>query len=101
MSGSAPARIRFTGSSSFLPDSVRGITGTTSIESGTWRGDSSEASARLMRPASSSSSTTPSRRATNSTSSPMPEALTRPTAGSSSTWTTSESATSSNPSTTV
>ena len=36
----SPRRIRLTGASSFLPVSVRGIPGTTTISSGTWRGDS-------------------------------------------------------------
>ena len=34
-SGGVPARIRFTGTSSFFPDNVRGIDGTASMSSGT------------------------------------------------------------------
>ena len=41
----SPRRIRLTGASSFLPVSVRGIAGTETIVSGTWRGDSSLRSA--------------------------------------------------------
>ena len=44
--------MRFTGTSNFLPDSVRGIAGTAIIASGTWRGDSSRRSAPAMRAAS-------------------------------------------------
>ena len=35
-----PVRIRFRGTSSFLPDSVRGTAGTATMRSGTWRGES-------------------------------------------------------------
>ena len=38
-----------TGTSSFLPDRVRGMAGTASMRSGTWRGDSSDRSAPVMR----------------------------------------------------
>ena len=48
-SGGVPVRMRFTGTSSFLPDSVRGTDGTASISSGTWRGDSSVRSAARIR----------------------------------------------------
>ena len=41
--GGVPVRMRFTGTSSFLPDSVRGTAGATSMASGTWRGDSCDA----------------------------------------------------------
>ena len=51
-----PGRIRLTGTSSFLPDSVRGIAGTASMRSGTWRGDSSTRRAAAMRARRSSSS---------------------------------------------
>ena len=50
-----------TGTSSFLPDSVRGIAGTAWIASGTWRGDSSARRARAIGARSASSSATPSR----------------------------------------
>ena len=52
-----PSRIRLTGSSSFFPVSVRGIAGTTSTESGMWRGESDARSAAAMRARSSSSTT--------------------------------------------
>src|ERR1700730_8222546 len=39
-SGSVPSRILRTGTSSFFPDSVRGMPGTWWISSGTWRGES-------------------------------------------------------------
>ena len=48
--------MRLTGASSFLPVSVRGIAGTATIVSGTWRGESSERSAPAIRARSSSSS---------------------------------------------
>ena len=50
-STAAPRRIRFTGISSFLPDSVRGTASTAITSSGTWRGDSTARnSARDPRP---------------------------------------------------
>src|SRR6185437_5552827 len=65
-----PSRIFRTGTSSFLPDSVRGIPGTRRISFGTCRGDSSARSAALIRPASSPSSSWPSAGTTNKMSSP-------------------------------
>ena len=54
-----PVRIRLTGTSSFLPDSVRGTARTWWISSGTCRGDSAVRSSRPIRPRSASSSSTP------------------------------------------
>ena len=51
---------RLTGTSIFLPLSVRGIAGTATISSGTWRGESCARIAVLIRAFSASSSSTPS-----------------------------------------
>ena len=48
----APVRIRFTGTSSFFPVSVRGIAGTATTVSGACRGESAVRSAPLMRASS-------------------------------------------------
>src|SRR5262249_44806612 len=45
-SGAAPIRIRLTGTSSTLPDSVRGTSAICTISLGTWRG---EQSSRMRR----------------------------------------------------
>src|ERR1022692_883537 len=55
-----PSRIFLTGTSSFLPDSVRGMPGTWWISSGTWRGDSWLRSSARIRAVRSSSSSQPS-----------------------------------------
>ena len=61
-----------TGSSSFFPVSVRGIAGTTSTESGMWRGESDARSAAAMRARSSSSTIASAAGTTNRISSPAP-----------------------------
>lgn len=55
-----PCRILRTGTSSFLPDSVRGMPGTSLISSGTCRGDSADRIRRRSSPTSSSVSSAPS-----------------------------------------
>ena len=92
-SSGVPVRMRFTGTSSFLPDRVRGTAPTWKTSSGTCRGDSAVRNSRASRFRSSASSSTPSASTTNSSRSPGPPAA-------SSRWTTTESATSSSPSTT-
>ena len=61
-SAGSPRRIRLTGASSFLPVSVRGIAGTDTIVSGTWRGESSPRSALAIRSRNASSSIDAGRR---------------------------------------
>ena len=55
-SGGVPVRIRFTGTSSTLPASVRGTSAISKTASGTWRGEQSSRIRRLISPVSSSSS---------------------------------------------
>ena len=55
----APVRMRFTGTSSFLPVSVRGIAGTATIVSGACLGEREVRNAPAMRFRSSSSSSSP------------------------------------------
>ena len=49
-STAAPARIRFTGTSSFLPVSVRGMAGAMTIASGTWRAGRARSGSRRRWP---------------------------------------------------
>ena len=65
-SGGVPARIRLTGTSRILPDSVRGTSATAKTSSGTWRGEQSSRTRRAIARRRSSSSAAPSRSTTNS-----------------------------------
>ena len=85
--------MRFTGSSSFLPERVRGTASTATIPSGMWRGESWERRAVAIRFRSPSSRDNPGAKTTNNSSSPEVPAR-------SSKCTTKLSVTSSRPSTT-
>src|SRR5262249_18831005 len=61
-SGAAPIRIRLTGTSSTLPDSVRGTSAICTISLGTWRGEQSSRVRRGGRPLPRPPRTAPARR---------------------------------------